>query len=192
MQAEVSQFSGGFVTPAIDAAHAFRAAMNAMARPGQMFDIQGATPPADISPAAGTLTLTLCDPETKVFLASDVDTPGLRAWITFHTGAPIVSPDEADFALGGWQALLPLEQYRIGTPEYPDRSATLIVDQPEFDTPNASLSGPGIKDHIAMGLPDVALLQRNTVLFPLGLDLFFTAGSQIKALPRSSHISEKA
>lgn len=191
MEAHTTHFAGGFATPATDAAHAFRAAMNAMARPGQTFAIAGATPPKGISAAAGTLVLTLCDPETKLFLASDVDSEALRAWITFHTGAPIVSAQHADFALGGWEALLPLDQYKIGTSEYPDRSATLIVDQREFDSPNASLSGPGIKDQIAMGLPDVTLLRRNTVLFPLGLDLFFTAGSQIKALPRSSRISEE-
>ncbi len=187
-----NHFAGGFSAPATDAAHAFRAAMNAMARPGQSFDITGATPPEGISTAAGTLLLTLCDPETKLFLADDVDSEALRAWITFHTGAPIVAAGEADFALGGWDALMPLDQYRIGTSEYPDRSTTLIIEQPAFGAPNAVLSGPGIKDQIKMDLPDVAQLQRNTVMFPLGLDFFFTAGTQVMALPRSSQISEEA
>ncbi|MBT8154011.1 phosphonate C-P lyase system protein PhnH [Epibacterium ulvae] len=192
MQAENTHFAGGFTAPATDAAHAFRAAMNAMARPGQFFDITGAQAPAGISIAAGTLLLTLCDPETKLFLADDVDSEALRVWVTFHTGAPIVPAAEADFALGGWDALLPLDQYRIGTSEYPDRSATLIVEQPAFGAPTAVLSGPGIKDQIQMSLPDVTALQRNTLLFPLGIDLFFTAGSQVMALPRSSQISEEA
>ncbi|MEP5213639.1 phosphonate C-P lyase system protein PhnH, partial [Sulfitobacter pontiacus] len=69
---------------------------------------------------------------------------------------------------------------------------TLIVEQPAFGAPNAVLSGPGIRDQVQMSLPDVAKLQRNTMLFPLGLDFFFTAGAQVMALPRSSQISEGA
>lgn len=191
LEIETNSYGGGFATPPVDAANAFRAAMNAMARPGSVQDITGAEPPAGISPAAGCLLLTLCDPETGVYLAPDVDSPALRSWLAFHTGAPCVAADQADFALGGWDALMPLAQYRIGTPEYPDRSATLIVEQDAFAAPNVSLSGPGIKDRTDFALPDVADCQGNSLQFPLGVDFYFTADKQLVALPRSTTIQAK-
>lgn len=188
---ETNSYAGSFATPAVDAANAFRAAMQAMARPGTVQAITGAEPPAGISPAAGCLLLTLCDPETGVYLAPDVDSPALRAWLAFHTGAPFVVADRADFALGSWGALMPLSTYRIGTPEYPDRSTTLIVELPEFAAPNATLTGPGIKNSTSFALPDVAVCQGNAVQFPLGVDFFFTCQSQLAALPRSTTIQAK-
>ncbi|OIQ45853.1 MAG: phosphonate C-P lyase system protein PhnH [Roseobacter sp. MedPE-SW] len=188
---ETNSYGGGFATPPVDAANAFRAAMNAMARPGTLQNITGAEPPAGISAAAGCLLLTLCDPETGIYLAPDVDSPGLRSWLAFHTGAPFVAADQADFALGSWQALLPLGQYRIGTSEYPDRSATLIVELTEFAAQNASLTGPGIKDSTTFALPDLGACQGNASQFPLGVDFFFTCHSQLAALPRSTTILAK-
>ena len=187
-QTSNSHFSGGFRDPAIQSSHAFRAAMTAMARPGEIKPIKGATPPEGLSIAAGCLLLTLCDPETSLYLAPDVDHPALRDWITFHTGAPFVPAQDADFAVGGWAALAPFDRFRIGTSEYPDRSATLIVELPSFDAPNAELSGPGIKIRAEIMLPDIEVLQANAALFPLGFDTYFTAASDICALPRSSRI----
>ncbi|WP_416369573.1 phosphonate C-P lyase system protein PhnH [Tritonibacter mobilis] len=181
-------YTGGFADPAVASAHAFRAAMDVMARPGEIREITGGSAPEGLSQAAASLILTLADPETGLFLAPDVDSAALRGWITFHTGAPIVPATKADFAVGGWDALMPLEQYRIGTSEYPDRSATLIVESPAFEAPNATLRGPGIKEHARMYLPDVTLMQRNAMLYPLGVDVFFTSGSEIAALPRSTRI----
>ncbi len=185
-------YAGGFSDPPVASAHAFRAAMNAMARPGTVQQITGATPPAGISPAAGSVLLTLCDPETGVFLAPDVDSAELRGWLTFHTGAPIVAAEQADFALGGWAALMPLDRFRIGTAEYPDRSATLIVEVAGFEPPNATLSGPGIKDSVRMRLPEPAACAGNAMLYPLGVDLFFTSGDLVAALPRSTQIHAEA
>ncbi|UWQ80078.1 phosphonate C-P lyase system protein PhnH [Leisingera sp. S132] len=191
-QSRSTVFSGGFGNPQVAAAHAFRAAMNAMARPGQVQEISGATPPEGVSVAAGSLLLTLCDPETGVYLAPDVDSEALRGWLAFHTGAPVVDAGQADFALGGWQHLQPLSRFRIGTVEYPDRSATLIVEMHSLDVANAALSGPGIKEMARMQVPELAALQANAALFPLGLDFFFTFGSQVSALPRSTQVIAEA
>ncbi|WP_291729212.1 phosphonate C-P lyase system protein PhnH [Leisingera sp. F5] len=191
-QLQNTAYAGGFSNPPVVSAQAFRAAMNAMARPGRIEGITGAVPPERISVAAGSLLLTLCDPETGVYLAPDVDSEVLRGWLAFHTGAPIVAAELADFALGSWAALTPLDRFRIGTPEYPDRSATLIVEMPGFGAANAVLSGPGIKDTAKMALPGMAALQNNTLLYPLGVDLFFTCGTQVAALPRSAQISAEA
>ena len=45
---------GGFTDAPIDAARAFRGLMTAMARPGTICDVSGATPPAPLGAAAGT------------------------------------------------------------------------------------------------------------------------------------------
>lgn len=183
-----THYAGGFSDAPIDAAHAFRAAMTVMARPGEIRTLTGGVPPEPLSIAAGTLLLTLCDPETKVHLAGRADTDAVRQWLTFHTGAPIVAARDADFAVGTWDALAPLETYKIGTPEYPDRSATLIVELEELCQSHAMLRGPGIREYARLSLPDVPALQSNAALYPLGCDFFFTSGDQIAALPRSTQI----
>ena len=179
---------GGFTVAAHQSAHAFRAAMQAMARPGLILDITGAVPPAPLSIAAGTLILTLCDPGTPVFLAGDHDCATLRDWVTFHTGAPLTGAAACSFAIGSWQALLPLSAFPIGTPEYPDRSATLIVEMPQLSAIGPELRGPGIKDSASLSLPDVAAFQANARAFPLGLDFYFTAGARLAALPRTTRV----
>lgn len=187
MQAET--LSGGFADPAIGASHAFRSVMEAMARPGTVQDMTGATPPAPLSPAAGAVLLTLCDAETPIHLAGDVDCDAVQAWIAFHTGAPLTGPSHCMFAIGTWGALAPISAYPIGSSEYPDRSATLIVECPTLAAAGATLTGPGIKDHAALSLPDVATFQSNSALFPLGLDFILTSGDRIAALPRTTKVS---
>lgn len=185
-----THFSGGFSDAPVDAAHAFRAVMTVMARPGAVRDLSGAVPPAPLSVAAGTLLLTLCDPETGIHLSDAFDTPEIRQWLTFHTGAPLVAAAEADFAVGTWTDLTPLQQYRIGTAEYPDRSCTLVVETDALNQSGAVLHGPGIKDTATLSLPTIDEFQTNAMFYPLGLDFFFTSGAQIAALPRSTQVSE--
>ena len=81
---------GGFSEAPVEAARAFRAALEAMARPGRIETVAGAAPPAPASSAAGALLLTLCDPETPLHLAGRWDGPALRDWVRFHCGAPLV------------------------------------------------------------------------------------------------------
>lgn len=178
--------SGGFSQAPQQSARAFRAAMNAMARPGTIQMVEGATPPAPMSVAAGVLALTLLDAETPVYLAGALDCAAVRDWITFHTGAPFAGREFCAFAIGSWDDLLPLQGYRIGTSEYPDRSAMLIVEMPVLTASGTTLRGPGIAETAALNLPDPALMARNAALFPLGLDFFLTQGDALAALPRST------
>ncbi|TCP42429.1 phosphonate C-P lyase system protein PhnH [Rhodovulum marinum] len=185
---QVQALTGGFDDAPRAAAIAFRAMLEAMARPGRIFDIAGAAPPAPLSVAAGTALLVLADGTTPVHLAGGHDTADLRDWITFHTGAPLCGRAEASFAVGGWQALLPLDDWRIGQPDYPDRSATLIVEMAALVPAGARLTGPGIETEHRLGLPEVAGFRANAALFPLGLDFLFTAGARIAALPRTTKV----
>lgn len=180
--------SGGFADPATDAARAFRACLEAMARPGRAHEISGAAPPAPMSEAAGAVLLTLVDASTGLYLAPSHDLPELRQWIAFHCGAPIVGAAQAEFALGTWEALQPVTQFAIGTAEYPDRSATLIVEMPASAPPNVRLTGPGIQVSHVVHLPEIEAFQRNAARFPLGFDCYFTHDRALFGLPRSTRV----
>lgn len=185
---DTAVLEGGFSAPPEQSALAFRSVMQAMARPGSIFDIAGGTPPAPMSSAAGTVLLTLADPTTGIYLAGAYDTDDVRNWLTFHTGAPFVSAREAEFALGAWTDFT-LSDFAIGTSEYPDRSATLIVEMPGLSQSGATLRGPGIQSEAQLNLPEVTAFADNRKLFPLGLDFIFTSGAQVAALPRSTQVS---
>ena len=136
--------TGGFANPAFEAAHAFRGVMEAMARPGTVHTVSGAEPPAPLSKAAGSVLLTLCDMDTPVYLAGGADNDAVREWLAFHTGAPLVGPARCMFAIGSWDALSPLSSYPIGTAQYPDRSATLIIECKTLGTSGATLKANGL------------------------------------------------
>lgn len=184
---QTHDLDGGFAAPPQDAARAFRAVMTALAEPGKLQIVSGARPPAPLSVAAGVVLLTLCDPETPLFLGAAHDCAAVRDWITFHCGAPLVPAAQAQFALGAWGDL-PLDDFAIGTVEYPDRSATLIVEMPALAASGTILRGPGIADQAQLSLPDLAAFQRNRALFPLGLDFIFTSGDRLAGLPRSTRV----
>ncbi|WP_425425949.1 phosphonate C-P lyase system protein PhnH [Alloyangia pacifica] len=179
--------TGGFADAPVQAARAFRAALEAMARPGKIETVEGAEGPG-ISTAAAVLLLTLCDRETPIHLAPGCNSDALRHWIAFHIGAPVVAADEAMFALGSWQALKPLDRYRIGTAEYPDRSVTLIVEVAALESAGMKLTGPGIETEAALSLPEVEAFARNGLLFPLGWDCYFTAQDRLAAVPRTTKV----
>ena len=114
--------------------------------PGPSGTITGAQPPAPLSVAAGVLILTLCDGTTPLHLGPSLDHAVLRDWVTFHTGAPLVAAEQARFAVGTWADLMPVDRFAIGLPDYPDRSATLIVEMPDLSQTGPRLTGPGIAD----------------------------------------------
>lgn len=188
MQAQT--LSGGFADPAIASAAAFRQVMEAMARPGTIHMITGAAPPAPLSPATGAVLLTLCDPDTPIHLAGPLNCDAVRAWVAFHTGAPVVGPSHCMFAVGAWNDLMPLSAFQIGTPQYPDRSATLIVQVERLEPIGATLSGPGIKGTHSLSLPEIEAFQQNAKHFPLGLDFIFTSGDRVAALPRTTVVTQ--
>ncbi|MBT9382351.1 phosphonate C-P lyase system protein PhnH [Pseudooceanicola sp. CBS1P-1] len=189
MESTTETLGGGFDDAPRQAARAFRAALEAMARPGQLQQLgEVARAPAPCSPAAATLLLVLCDPETPVFLAGAHDSAAMRDWLRFHTGAPLVETRVAAvFALGTAEALAPLSDFAVGVPEYPDRSATLIIDGWASAHP-VRLSGPGLREARAAELPMPEAFRANAARFPLGWDAYFTRADSLWALPRSTRI----
>lgn len=186
--AQKDALAGGFDAAPVQSARAFREILEALARPGTIRQVQGAQPPAPLSVAAGVALLVLTDTTTGLYLAGPADCPAVRDWVAFHIGAPLVGPDKADFALGPWAALQPVSRFRIGLPDYPDRSATLIVECDALSQDGPRLTGPGIQSFQRLNLPETAAFRANRALFPLGFDTLFTAGDRIAGLPRSTRV----
>ncbi|MCC5977506.1 MAG: phosphonate C-P lyase system protein PhnH [Salinarimonas sp.] len=188
---DAAALSGGFANPAIDSARVFREVLQAMARPGRIARISGVGPPPGLSPAAAAVLLTLADDTTPVHLAGPCDTAIIRDYLRFHTGAPVAARGRAAFAIGPWEALVPIIDYPFGSDEYPDHAATLIVEMPALAATGARLTGPGIRDEAYLSLPEIAPFRENRRLFPRGLDFIFTSGDAIAALPRTTIVGAR-
>ncbi len=184
--------AGAFANPPIDSANAFRRILDAMARPGMISQIAGATAPSPVSSATAATILTLCDASTRIYLAPSVDVSPVRDWIAFHTGAQCGPTDEADFAIGTWAELSDTGPFAVGTDQYPDRSVTWIVQMEKLKNAGAVLRGPGIKDSRQLNLPRSDFYRKNAALFPLGIDLIFTSRASIAAVPRTTRVEEAA
>ncbi|MEM7744956.1 MAG: phosphonate C-P lyase system protein PhnH [Pseudomonadota bacterium] len=181
---QVQALEGGFTDQAVESARAFRSLLDAMSRPGSVQTLDGAEPPPPLGRAAGIVALTLCDHATPVWLAPSVSTDAVQSWLIFHTGAVLVARSDAAFAFGTWDEMLPLDDFAIGTPDYPDRSATLVIEVPELGDQH-SLTGPGIQTETRLTVPCVQAFQANRALYPEGWDAVLTCGDQVAALPRT-------
>ncbi|HBF30166.1 phosphonate C-P lyase system protein PhnH [Rhizobium sp.] len=200
MQMTHDSLTGGFTTPVFDAQSVFRCVMDAMARPGlrQTITLQ-IKPPAGFGLAQGAIALTLCDHDVAVWLSASLAKASVGAWIGFHTGASIVdAKSDCEFAfLEKGTTRLTFTAFPLGSQDYPDRSATLVLELPSLSGgPELILKGPGIKDQTVIapqGLPEGFLLQwqENHQQFPRGVDLILTAGRDLLCLPRSTAITSK-
>ena len=196
----VAAVEGGFVDPVFDAQAIFRRLMQALAEPGTMAHFgRRVTAPASLVPAAAAILAALADGDTPVWLPDPTALDEAAAqWLRFQTGAPVTSDRaEATFAvLAQGHDSAAWTHFAIGTPDYPDRSATLLL-------PVRSLSGgvplvlkgPGIETERTVapaGLPAgfVAAMAENQSRFPLGFDVVLVSGAEAIGLPRTTHIRE--
>lgn len=187
----------GLADPVLDSQRIFRAVLGAMARPGTVHAIGDApAAPKPLWPATVAVCLSLVDLDTPLWLDAAADTGAVRDHLRFHCGCPLVDrPETASFAvIAAPGDMPPLDRFAIGDPEYPDRSATLIVQAARLTGgADRRLTGPGIRDHAhldAAGLPGAfwAWLRDNNRLFPLGVDVVLTAPEGIAALPRTTRV----
>jgi alpha-D-ribose 1-methylphosphonate 5-triphosphate synthase subunit PhnH len=127
------------------------------------------------------------------------ETADVGKWLRFHTGAPVVADSTiCSFALVGDARALPaLDRFAFGSNEYPDRSATLIL-QVESLTQGTTfeLRGPGIDGRAVLraALQPADLFERlaiNAALFPRGIDAVLVAGDAIVAIPRTTRLAAK-
>ena len=183
----------GFTDPVFEAQAAFRAALDALATPGRGVQLAGpqARPPAVQGPAAA-LCLALCDLDTPLWVGGD-GASDVAHYLTFHTGAGIVSdPADAVFALALDAAALPaIDRFRIGDADYPDQSATILIQVPDLwrgpiGRSRRARCGDS-RDHCPRGTADSVLgtVAAESRCYPLGVDAFLVGPTQIVGLPRS-------
>ena len=186
----------GFADVAAQSAHAFRSIMQAMARPGCVMDIGvDIAAPEPLLASTAAVALTLCDFQTPVWLAPELRSETVMHYLRVHTGAPIT--EDASLALfvivAAGQGLPPPSLLLQGTHEYPDRSATIVIQTAGFAPGAVVLTGPGIRGSASLGVAGLddcywAALAENHARFPTGVDVIFAAPRQVAALPRSSTI----
>jgi alpha-D-ribose 1-methylphosphonate 5-triphosphate synthase subunit PhnH len=188
-----------FKDPVVSSQIVFRAVMDAMAHPGVikpiLFDL---APPRPLSTGAAAVALTLLDFETPVWLDSPLAaTPAVGDWLRFHAGASLVDlPSTAAFAfISDAASMLQFNSFSPGSMEYPDRSATLVMQVERFaGSRPLALSGPGIAGKrlfsffpMPEGFEDQ--LNANRALFPRGIDLVLVTQDAVAALPRSTRVA---
>lgn len=189
----------GFDEPVRDSQQAFRRILEAMSQPGRIVMVPGPIEmPDGLHPAAAAACLTLLDFETALWIAGD-DALEVRTWLAFHTGCRFAAgPAKADFILVLDPARLPsLDGIALGSDEQPESGATLIIQARSLATGSQTggrglrLSGPGILDSRLLaveGLPQFFWAERADIClgFPRGLDILFSAGMSLAALPRTT------
>lgn len=188
-----------FMDPVRASQAVFSAVMNAMARPGAIVATTGLVQaPQPLCLAAAAVAVTLLDYETPVWLDPVLaQSPEIAGWLRFHTGAALTdNPRQAAFGIIADSPRMPrFEAFSQGSMEYPDRSATLVLQVESLsDKGGFCLSGPGIRGSralLASPLPVdfVGRMRANRALFPRGVDTILTAGTMLAALPRSVHVT---
>lgn len=187
-----------FADPVLDAQRSFRAALKALANPGQAQALGTAhVPPAlpGLGAASHALCLALLDLDTPLWLAPAFDTPAIRANLSLHCGCPITQArGEARFALLDASCLEDLSGFATGDDRAPDLSCTLLVQLQALAGGAANTwAGPGIRDHRRAELPVPALFWAERATrnhFPRGLDVLFLAARHLVGLPRSTRVTQ--
>ena len=182
---------GGFEDPPYQSAYIFRSIMSAMANPGMIEVIEGIDPPRPLESAAAAICLTLCDQDCSIALNGIYDTKEVNDWLIFHTGVKIKSEENADFILTEETKIAPLNTYRQGTEEYPDRSSTVIVATSELNNKKGiKLSGPGIQSSRYLSLSSIKPFRHGMKPFPLGVDFILFKEDRLACLPRSTKMEQ--
>ncbi len=189
----------GFSDPVQQAQQVFRALLKAMSEPGTLVSCSHTDElPAGLNSASWQLSLSLLDADTQVWLSpslagSDAVTSNLR----FHCQCPITDDvANADFIIADSSELPLLNDLNWGCAEYPDRSATLIIQVPALSNePFWNLTGPGIKTSRDLRIAGLSEQFRGALIqsrkrFPLGIDTIYCCGETLAALPRTTQIKE--
>lgn len=194
---DLSRVGAGFSCPTLLGQKTFRGVLDALAHPGRVMRVASdARPPGGLHAAAAAVALALFDADVRLWCSPSLASGAAGAFLRFHTGCRLVdSAAAAHFALiAAPGELPPLDSFSRGSDEYPDQSATLILQvETLFEGRGWSISGPGVRDTRRLevgGLPAdfIAQWSRNHGLFPRGVDLVLTRGDLLCGLPRTARM----
>ena len=194
VRAMPGRLSAGFADAVHDAQRAFRAALDALARPGLPVAVGQPIAGLPLGAAMAHLLLALADDDTGVWWQDDG--AAASGWLRFHCGAATAGAGQATLAVITEALSMPaLVQFAQGTAASPECSATLLVEVPSLaHGPALQWRGPGIREAATVriaGLPPGfwSQWQANHAGFPQGVDLIFTCGAQALGLPRTTRVS---
>jgi len=145
---DLSRVGPGFDDPVLDAQQNFRAILAAMAEPGLIEVLKGPrTVPSQWALATWATALTLLDDTCTVWVAPSLANPAALSSLRFHTGCTLsADPIHADFLfVAAATERPPLENLKQGEAEFPDQSATLILQLGALWTPKPE-GPPGDRD----------------------------------------------
>ena len=186
--------AAGLPDPVHDSQQAFRAALDALARPGQIQRVGGALPDVALGGAMARLLLSLSDADSPVWWQGEM--PVEQEWLRFHTGADLArQADSASFAvMTSASRGVTLANFAQGTAAAPEFSTTLVIELPSLeDGVTLEWRGPGIQTVQAVklaGLPEDfwPQWQANHAAFPQGVDILLTCGEHALGLPRTTRV----
>lgn len=198
---DLSHLKAGFAEPVRDAQRCFRAVLDATARPGRIVELADLPEsPAGLGAAQAAILLALADIDTPVWLPPALRDAEAGHYLRFHCGCRLATRRaDAVFVVPPSLAELPaLDELRLGEPEFPDRSATLIVEVDDLAAGGPlHLTGPGIESEARLAVAGwraaaTDFLRENRRRFPLGVDLLLTCGNRVVGLPRTVRIQPEA
>lgn len=187
----------GFAPTTLESQSVFRVVLDAMSRPGSVGSVSGDPgAPLPLDPAMAAVALCLFDHDTRVWLGDGIACIDVYDFLKLHCSCPLIKSGlQADFGLLLARDGVPgLAQFSRGTDAFPEKSTTLIIQVPGIDDgAPIRLTGPGIETEATLrvsGMPDYFWQERRNQqeTFPLGVDLIFTSGDRLVALPRSTRI----
>lgn len=197
----LSALGAGFSNEALGSQSVFRAVLQALSQPGAPVPVaHDAEVPTTCHSASAAVLLALLDSECTLWLSPRLAGSQAGVWLRFHTGCVLVdAPEQARFAwVATGDAMPALASLQRGSDEYPDQSATCVVDvavlAPAVEGAGAwRLTGPGIRDaqHLRVaGLPEYFVPQwaENHGAFPRGVDVVLATATHIAGLPRTTCI----
>ncbi len=191
---DLASIGRGFQEPSLDSQAVFRQVLSAMSRPGEIHlaanDIES---PAGLHPATSAVLLALLDQDTRLWLSPDFCNGVVGAYLRFHTGCVLTDKAlAADYVLVKPDELPRLNDLSLGSEEYPERSATVVMQVDDLSNEGGwRLSGPGIDGHAKLNIAGLAasflpVWRESQLQFPRGVDLIFTSTDRLAAMPRTT------
>ena len=201
---DLSTIPAGFADYAQTSQKVYRAALQALSYPGRLIDLDhDASTPKDTNRVVAGLLSALLDSETSLWCSSKDQLIQACEWLQFHTDCAVLeSSEQADFLwIKNIEEFPEIERIKTGTDQYPDRSATCIIEVPSLSQKSIdffTLKGPGIQFtselHVKGWSKEIykkllSIWTQNHQLFPCGIDLYLSDGQHLIGLPRSTQLS---